>query len=213
MIKICQQEGNALTGLEKLENKPDQVCPVQQACALAKEARLLSCGKDTMCRDGLAQLYLLCESVSLGSAAPGDLELLKECCEVIVLAGGCEMSAACAGAILESLKRYPEEWAEHVGGRKRCRALACDAFCHVYVDPALCTGCGTCIAKAPEGAIEGGEGQISVIRQEEGLKGEGFLSLCPKGAIKKYSGNVIPPHPSDPVPVGSFGGGRRRRRG
>ncbi len=213
MIKICQQEGKVLTGLKEMKNKPDHTCPVQQACALAQEARRASCGKDTMCRDGLAQLHLLCESVSFGSAVPGDLELLKECCEVIVLAGGCEMAVSCAEAILESLQLYAEEWAEHAGGRKRCQALACDAFCHVYIDPALCTGCGTCIAKAPEGAVEGGEGLISVIRLEEGLKGEAFLSLCAKGAIKKYSGNVIPPHPADPVPVGSFGAGRRRRRG
>lgn len=213
MIKICSHTAEILPTIEEIWEKPEDVCPVQMACDVAKTARLASCGKDTMCRDGLAQVHLLCEAVTLGSASHGDLDLLKDCCEVIELAGGCEMSVRSAQFILESMKLYPEEWADHVGGRKRCKALACDAFCNVYIDPALCKGCGKCIAAAPAGAVAGGEGLISVIKQDDGLKGADFLAVCPNGAIKKYSGNVKPACPVDPIPVGSFGAGRRRRRG
>lgn len=212
MIKMCDHTAENLPDIEEIVEKPDHICPVQWACGVAKTARLASCGRDTMCRDGLAQVHLLCEAVTLGSAAPSDLDLLRECCEVIDLAGGCEMSVQCVRLVLESMNRYPEEWADHVGGRKRCTALACSAFCNVYIDPALCQGCGKCIAAAPAGAILGGEGMISVVKKDTELKGADFASICPNGAIKKYSGNVKPACPTEPVAVGSFGAGRRRRR-
>lgn len=214
MIKICDHAADILPDIEELQHKPDTVCPVQMACEMARAARMESCGKDVMCRDGLAQVFLLCESVTQGHASPSDLDLLRECCEVIALAGGCEMAVRCAQMILRSLELFAEEWADHVGGRKRCKALSCEAFCHTYIDPALCKGCGSCIAAAPPGAIAGGEGLISVVMQDAPLKHRAdFTAICPNGAIKKHSGNVKPACPTEPVPVGSFGAGRRRRRG
>ena len=88
----------------------------------------------------------------------------------------------------------------------------------LYIDPALCNGCGNCLTAAPVGAVAGGEGMIHVIKKDLlEMKTPAFTGVCPVGAIKK-AGLVKPPVPADPVPVGSFGagnagGGRRRRRG
>lgn len=214
MIKMCEQKADILPSIEEIRQKPDHVCPVRWAYDVATTARLASCGQDTMCRDGLAQVRLLCEAVCTNNAQPSDLELLRSCCEVIKLAGGCEMCVRCVELVLESMNLYADEWNDHVGARKRCKSLVCNAFCNVYIDPALCKGCGKCIAAAPAGAIEGGEGLISVVRKDAALKTDEFFTVCPNGAIKKYSGSVKPPMPMAPVPVGSFGaaaGGRRRR--
>ena len=100
-------------------------------------------------------------------------------------------------------------------------ALPSKCYYSLYIDPAVCKGNGACLKACPAGAVVGGEGMISVIKDESGLKTEAFIASCPNGAIKKYGGPVKPRTPSDPVPVGSFGaeggaaagGGRRRRRG
>ena len=90
----------------------------------------------------------------------------------------------------------------------------------LYIDPALCNGCGHCLTAAPVGAVAGGEGMIHIIKKDLlEMKTPAFTGICPVGAIKK-AGLVKPPVPAEPVPVGSFsagagaaGGGRRRRRG
>ena len=131
---------------------------------------------------------------------------------------GCPNTQKVATLILTSLEQNAEEWDLHVR-RHRCTALKC--YYSLYIDPAVCKGNGACLKACPAGAVVGGEGMISVIKDESGLKTEAFIASCPNGAIKKYGGPVKPRTPTDPVPVGSFGaeggaaagGGRRRRRG
>ncbi len=195
---------------------PEGTCPVQWSIELVKSARADACGKSVMCRDGLWQLQLMLEGIATGQSGTEDLEVMKELLAAMKTVG-CPNTQKVASLIIDLMDSNPDEWNLHVG-RKRCTALAC--YYNLYIDPAVCKGNGACLKAAPAGAVAGGEGMISVIKDDSEIKNDAFIACCPNGAIKKC-GAIKPPCPVDPVPVGSFGaaaggaagGGRRRRRG
>lgn len=196
----------------------ETTCPVAWCLDMVKAARADACGKSVMCRDGLWQLQLMLEGIMNGQSNSDDLDVMKETL-VAMKTVGCPNTQKVATLILTSLEQNTEEWDLHVR-RHRCTALKC--YYSLYIDPAVCKGNGACLKACPAGAVVGGEGMISVIKDDSGLKTEVFIASCPNGAIKKYGGPVKPRTPADPVPVGSFGaeggaaaagGGRRRRRG
>jgi ferredoxin len=216
MKKICQVTAATLPTLEDVKNKPESKCPVAWAAEIARTAHNSSCGHGTYCRDGLYQLFLIPEDISAGRGSVEDLDMLKDCCDLIIMGNDCELSVQAATLVKALLELYAEEWRNHIT-RKRCAALECIACYALYIDPALCDGCGKCLAAAPSGVIAGGEGMIHVVKKDDAsIKTPEFMAICPKAAIKK-TGPIKPPCPVDPVPVGSFGnaaaGGRRRRRG
>lgn len=220
MKKICAITAEGLPVIENIQNLPQGVCPVCEAARIARKAHESVCGHGTFCRDGMYQLYLIPEDISVGQGSVEDLELLKDCCELIITANECELSVRTAELVKAALEAHYDEWYDHMT-RKRCKAMECPAGYQLYIDPATCNGCGKCVAAAPAGAVAGGEGMIHVIKKDLlEMKSGDFAGVCPVGAIKKWTGAVKPAMPADPVPVGSFGaaaggegGGRRRRRG
>ena len=216
MIKNCDMTAAGLPGVEEILNKPEDVCPVQWAAAVAHQAHQSTCGHDVFCRDGLNQLYLIMEEITNDRGTTEDLDLLAELCDTMLTGAGCELSYKAVELVKASLDNYGEEWRAHIV-RKKCSAFQCKPFYSLYIDPNACTGCGACRKHAPEGAVAGGEGLIHVIKNDSALTNEEFLGCCPVSAIKK-AGTVKPALPPEPVPVGTFGaggaaGGRRRRRG
>ena len=217
MKRICEITAEGLPAVEEVTQLAEGTCPVCQAARIARQAHKSVCGHGTFCRDGMYQLYLIPEDISNGRGSVEDLDLLKDCCELIITANECELSVRTAELVKASLESHYDEWYDHLT-RKRCKAMECPACYTLYIDPALCNGCGKCVSAAPDGAVAGGEGMIPVIKKALlEMKSSDFAAVCPVGAIKK-AGLVKPPIPTDPVPVGSFGaaaagGGRRRRRG
>ena len=217
MKKICEVTAEGLPTVEEMSHLPEGVCPVCEAARIARKAHNSVCGHGTFCRDGMYQLYLIPEDISKGQGSVEDLDLLKDCCELIITANECELSVRTAELVKASLEANYDEWYDHLT-RKRCKAMECPACYSLYIDPNTCDGCGKCVAAAPANAIAGGEGMIHVVKKDlMEMKTGDFASVCPVGAIKKC-GAIKPPMPTDPVPVGSFGaaaagGGRRRRRG
>ncbi len=206
----CVHNARLIPSSDEIAVLGEGVCPVDWAKRCIDLARAENCGKSVMCRDGMTQLQAIINDVAVGRGQGEDLELLRDIATVISNSKGCELAAKAAGDLLFSLEHYADEWEAHCR-RKRCSALVC--MYNVYIDPALCRGCGECIKSAPAGAIAGGEGLISVVRDDFALRSEAFFAVCPNGAVKKY-GLVKPRVPEDPVAIGSFssGGGRRSRR-
>lgn len=215
--QLCQERADKLPDVSVILNKPEDVCPVDWAKGIVAAARAEACGKSVMCRDGLWQIELMLKDITNGEAGSDDLSLLREVLDAMKTVG-CPNTKKVAELLLASMDNYAEEWELHAR-RHRCTAAVCPAYYSVYIDPALCKGCHDCVKAAPEGAIAYGDGMISVVVDDSGLKAAEVLSSCPNGAIKKFSGLVKPRVPEAPVPVGSFGsaaaggGGRRRRRG
>lgn len=194
-------------------------CVVDYCKTLMDITRKESCGKCVLCREGSWQVYEILKGITEGHGASGDLELIGELLEQIRTHGDCELSQEAAWRSLELLRGKPEEWEQHLR-RKRCTHLICRSSYTLYVDPALCDGCGICRDSCRTGAIDGSEGMIHVLRTEKCTKTLACLKVCPKGAIKK-AGPIKPKVPQEPVPVGSLseaadagedGAVRRRRR-
>lgn len=211
----CLERADKLPELSAAKSVPEGTCPLAWCLDLVKAARAEACGKSVMCRDGLWQLQLMIEGCMKGQSGEEDLEVMKETLDAMEMVG-CPNTQKVAQLLKANLETYASEWDLHVR-RNRCSSLSC--YFDLYIDPAVCNGCGECLKAAPSGAVLGGEGMIHVIKNDRELKNDAFIGVCPVGAIKKC-GAVKPPVPPAPVPVGSFGaaaggagGGRRRRRG
>lgn len=215
----CLERAEKLPEISAAQAPAESTCPVKWCHDMVVAARAEACGKSVMCRDGLWQLQLMLEGIMNGQSNSEDLEVMKETL-VAMKTVGCPNTQKVAELVLASLEANAAEWDKHVR-RRMCSSLNC--FYSLYIDPAVCKGNGACLKNCPAGAVVGGEGMISVIKDDSQLKNEAFIACCPAGAIKKYGGPVKPRTPADPVPVGSFGaeggaaaaagGGRRRRRG
>ncbi len=201
------------------ETGSERDCVVDFCKNLMDTARKESCGKCVLCRDGTWQVYEMFKDITEGNAKSEDFDLAAELLELIRENAGCDMSRDAAAMSLELMERHAEEWDRHIR-RKRCTNMVCKASYTLYVDPAVCDGCGACLAACPSGAIAGGEGMIHVIDVDACSKSLNCVRTCPKGAIKK-AGPVKPKVPAEPIPTGSFesasggeddGTSRRRRR-
>ena len=212
--QYSEEQAKKLPEISAAQSVGEGVCPLQWCLKLVEEARALSDGKSVMNRDGLWQLQLMIEAATRGQSGEEDLAVMKETLDAMALIGDA-LPKKVAELIQANQAAYSDEWDLHVR-RNRCSSLIC--YYDLYIDPAICQGNGACLKAAPSGAVLGGEGMISVIKNDRELKNDAFLAVCPKGAIKKC-GAIKPPCPPAPVPVGSFGaaggagGGRRRRRG
>ena len=210
MIKNCQKTAASLPELSEAEALPAGVCPVDWARRTAETARQDSCGQGTFCRDGLAQIFTIIDDIAAGRSKADDLNLLTQLCQDIITVEDCVLSSACARLVLTSLERYRGEWEAHAD-RRRCAALVCRGCYTVHIDPAKCTGCGSCLAVCPEHCIDGGRDMIHVVDSAACSRCGRCFDCCPAGAFLK-AGAVKPKTPDAPVPVGSFAAGTARRR-
>ena len=203
-----------------LDNFPDKqalqdenCCPVDRALTCMSRAVEGACGRTTICRDGLYQIYTIISDIARGKGRGDDMILLRDLCNTIVIDGECPLSIAAANAVMESLDTFPDVWEKHCN-RKLCDKMVCIGCYTLYIDPAVCDGCGECIKAAPEGSIIGGSGMVHIIKDEATVKQIDYQTMCPKSAFKK-AGAVKPQLPSEPVPVGTAvqtKGLQRRRR-
>ena len=211
--QTSRENAALLPEISAVQNLPETECPVAWCHKMVLEARGRADGKSVLARDGLWQLELMLEGLMQGQSGEDDFEVMKELLATMKALGNADTKKV-AELVLASIEANGNEWEIHYR-RKKCTSLTC--YYGLYIDPAVCQGNGACLKACPAGAVEGGEGMISVIRDEAAVKNDAFIASCPLGAIKKY-GAVKPMSPADPVPVGSFGtgggegGGRRRRR-
>ena len=193
MKKICEITAEGLPAIE-VTNLAEGVCPVCQAARIARKAHGAICGHGTFCRDGMYQLYLIPEDISNGRGSVEDLDLLKDCCELIIKANECELSVRTAELIKASLETHYDEWYDHLT-RKRCKAMECPACYTLYIDPALCNGCGSkCLARPRRTRWSAARHDP---RHQEGSAGHEDWRVCcglPGGGHQK-AGLIKPPVP------------------
>ena len=206
----CETTLNECPAYEELTEQ-ESVCPVDWALGFVKAAQAASCGKSTICRDGLEQFQAILSDIAKGKGRPDDTRLMEDLCQAVIADADCGLTTKAAEAILHTIRTYPDVYEEHCI-RKLCKKMICSGCYSLYIDPAVCDGCGKCLQHAAGGAVSGGSGMIHVINDDSKLKNSEFLNSCPCGAIKK-AGAVKPQVPEAPVPVGSFAtGGLRRKR-
>lgn len=127
MIKNCAKTAEILPSIDEIKNKADSVCPVKWAVDVVELAMKNTCGKGTICRDGLKQLYLIGKDITMNKGTMEDVELLQELCVTMYLAADCELSGRAIELFKTSLELHYNEWTAHIL-RKKCKAGVCTAF-------------------------------------------------------------------------------------
>lgn len=204
---------------KEYKRRQENPCSVDKIREFTDSARRASCGECVICREGILQINMISEAISNGKGRDGDIEILDEISENLIIGSCCDYGREIGKIIKNIIGQSREEFEKHIK-RKKCDALICKKFFTYYVSPEKCDGCGKCAGECPKGAIAGGENLIHVIDSSICDRCGKCAIVCEKSAIQK-AGTMVPGLPSEPVAVGSFkagkqnGGlmaGRRRRR-
>ena len=165
-----------------------------------------TCGKCSLGREGSYQLREIVTDATRGKSRPADVDMLLELGRAMRVGCACAAGANAPNPVLSTLAKFPEEYEAHMR-RKKCDALACDAYVTFHILPDLCDGCGECVDACPEDAIEGGRKKIHVIDQDSCEKCGKCLEVCndlQKAVVK--AGSIKPKTPKRPIPVGTWNG-------
>lgn len=151
-----------------------------------------SCGKCIPCREGLRVLSKVLNDICEGKGKHEDTQTIKDIAETMKDASLCALGRTAVNPVLTSLKYFRDEWEQHVK-EKRCAAKVCKALMHYYIDPEKCQACLLCLRECPVGAVQGGKDQVHWINQEKCVKCGICYEICNLDAVKKLSGEPIPP--------------------
>jgi bidirectional [NiFe] hydrogenase diaphorase subunit len=83
-----------------------------------------SCGKCIPCRAGTQQMHGLLEKITAGQAAPADLAMLEELCELVRTASLCGLGQSAPNPVVTTMKYFGDEYRAHVEGAG-CAAGVC----------------------------------------------------------------------------------------
>jgi NADH:ubiquinone oxidoreductase subunit F (NADH-binding)/Pyruvate/2-oxoacid:ferredoxin oxidoreductase delta subunit len=150
-----------------------------------------SCGKCIPCREGMKRLFEILTIITRKPLDQNDhatLERFKGVMQLENLAGVMKYSSLCglgqsaANPILSALKKFRDEFEEHIFDRK-CSASVCKELRTFYINAEACTGCAICAKKCPENAIIGSK-QMPFFIIEEKCNGCGVcLEVCKFNAV------------------------------
>ena len=103
----------------------DTACMVNVARYFMEFCMSESCGKCIPCRAGTAQMFELLTRMTTGTAAPNDLDLLEELCDMVSSTSLCGLGQSAPNPVLSTLRYFREEYTEHIVD-KHCRAGVCE---------------------------------------------------------------------------------------
>jgi NADH-quinone oxidoreductase subunit F len=159
-----------------------------------------SCGKCIPCREGLRVLSSILSDICAGKGKIEDIQTTEEIAETMRETLLCALGRTAANPILTSLKYFRDEWEQHII-EKRCPANACKALIDFYINPEKCQACLLCLKECPAGAIQGDKDKVHWIDQEKCIKCGTCYEICNFHAVKKLSGEAIPPPPEGMKPI------------
>ena len=166
-----------------------------------------SCGKCIPCREGLRVLSKILNDICEGKGKDEDIQTGEDIAETMKEASLCALGTTAANPVLTSLKYFRDEWEQHIRG-KRCPAKLCKALITYYIDPERCQACLLCLRECQVGAVQGGKEQVHWIDQEMCVKCGTCYEICNFDAVKKLSGEPVPPPPPEGMKPA-----RKRKRG
>ena len=159
-----------------------------------------SCGKCIPCREGLRVLSSILSDICAGKGKSEDIQTTEEIAETMRETLLCALGRTAANPVLTSLKYFRDEWEQHII-EKRCPANVCKALTDFYINPEKCQACLLCLKECPAGAIQGDKDQVHWIDQEKCIKCGTCYEICNFHAVKKLSGEPIPPPPKGMKPI------------
>jgi bidirectional [NiFe] hydrogenase diaphorase subunit len=83
-----------------------------------------SCGKCVPCRMGTVEMHRLLDRISHGRATSGDLQMLRELCELVRDTSLCGLGQSAPNPVLSTLRYFLDEYTAHIE-EHRCPAGVC----------------------------------------------------------------------------------------
>jgi len=155
-----------------------------------------SCGKCIPCREGLMVLSNVLNDICEGRGKDEDIQTIEDIAETMKEASLCALGRTAANPVFTSLNYFRDEWEQHIR-EKRCPAKVCKALINYYIDPKKCQACLLCLRECPVEAVHGGKDQVHWIDQKKCDKCGTCYEICNFDAVKKLSGEPIPPPPPE----------------
>ena len=159
-----------------------------------------SCGKCVPCREGLRVLSSILNDICAGKGKNEDTQTIEDIAETMRETSLCALGRTATNPLFTSLKYFRDEWEQHIR-EKRCQAKVCKTLINYYINPEKCQACLLCIRECPVEAIQGDKDQVHWVNQEKCTKCGTCYEICNFDAVKKLSGEPIPPPPLSVRPI------------
>lgn len=183
---------------ERLAQLSEKECAVD---ALRREVianKCRECGKCVFGYEGVTQLEMILTDITQKKGRAGDVELMRDLCEMISCQVLCMDGIELAEGTLYALEQYKDQFDAHVG-KRGCPAGVCKKFMTYHILPDKCTGCTDCMDECEDDAILGKKKFVHVIDQDECTQCGKCMEVCEEDAIV-LAGAIKPRCPKKPIP-------------
>ena len=127
-------------------------------------------------------MLAILERIVEGKGEEGDIELLLELADTISATALCGLGKSAASPVVSTIRNFREEYEAHIR-EKRCPAGSCQKLKRIWIEPALCKGCGKCARSCPAQAITGQIKQPYSIDLSRCVRCEACVQTCAFNAI------------------------------
>jgi NADH:ubiquinone oxidoreductase subunit F (NADH-binding)/(2Fe-2S) ferredoxin/Pyruvate/2-oxoacid:ferredoxin oxidoreductase delta subunit len=150
-----------------------------------------SCGKCIPCREGMKRLHEILTNMTKKPVNQDEsteqerlkgIMLLKDLAEVMKISSLCGLGQSAANPILSALKKFRNDFEEHIFNRK-CEAAVCKELRTFYIEVDACTGCSICAKKCPTNAIVGSKRMPYFVMDEQCIGCGICLEVCKFNAV------------------------------
>lgn len=178
------QEIGSMMGSGGMIVMDEETCMVDVAKYFINFLKDESCGKCTVCREGIKRLLQILTSICEGEAEDNAIDLLEELSYVIKDSSLCALGSTAPNPILSTIKYFKDEYKAHIK-EKKCPAKVCTALIKYNIVVDKCKGCGECIKKCPQQALTGKLKEIPKLEENKCSKCGICFEVCKLKAITK----------------------------
>jgi NADH-quinone oxidoreductase subunit F len=152
-----------------------------------------SCGKCSICREGLPELETYLQALTTGKGYPGILEEIKELSLTIAEMSLCGLGRTAVNPVLTTLSYFRDEYENHVKGK--CPAIVCKPLINFEII-LPCKECQACYEVCPTAAVKmrGGKTERFIVDPELCIKCWACYETCPFDSIRVCSGSFTSDH-------------------
>ena len=119
------EEAGSMMGSGGMIVMDDTTCMVDLARYFTGFLKDESCGKCTVCREGLRNMYQILTNITEGQGKEGDIELLEEIGQTMMDGSLCALGGSAPKPVLSTIREFRSEYEAHIR-YKKCPAAVCE---------------------------------------------------------------------------------------